>query len=82
MTVTAAELEPENREGSLNVVAALTTHILTPGTSTNPVFLIVVDGIIALLLFVFTVLLFVTGGNLHFLALICITLALWASIKW
>lgn len=82
MTTTTAESEPETHGDLPNVVAAFTSHILTPGSSINPIFLIVVDGIIVLLLFVFVVLLFVTRGNLHFLALICITLALWASIKW
>ena len=58
------------------------SHILTPGSSLHPTFLLVVDGVFIFLLLVLVSLLFITGGNLHFFALICITLALWASVKW
>lgn len=58
------------------------SHILTPGSSLHPTFLLVVDGVFVFLLLVLMSLLFITGGNLHFFVLICISLALWASVKW
>ncbi|KII95382.1 hypothetical protein PLICRDRAFT_34231 [Plicaturopsis crispa FD-325 SS-3] len=56
--------------------------ILTPGSSLNPTFLLIVDGVFAFLLLVLLSLLALTWGNLHFFALIAIELALWASVKW
>ena len=60
----------------------IVSHILTPGSSLDPTFLLIVDGAFALLLLILIALLVGTGGNLHFLALSCITIALWASVKW
>ncbi|KAF8592373.1 hypothetical protein K439DRAFT_1610191 [Ramaria rubella] len=67
---------------SLNDIPTVVSHILTPGSSLHPTFLLVVDGVFVFLLLVLFSLLIVTGGNLHFVALICITSALWASVKW
>ena len=58
------------------------SHILTPGSSLHPTFLLVVDGVFVFLLLVLVVLLYVTGGNPHFFVLMCISIALWASVKW
>lgn len=55
--------------------------ILTPGSSLNPAFLLIVDASLALLLAVFIFLLVLTR-SLHFVALIAIELGLWASVKW
>ena len=57
-------------------------QILTPGSSLHPTFLLILDGAFALLLCVFIGLLFLTGGNIHILALIGIEGGLWASVKW
>jgi hypothetical protein len=56
--------------------------ILTPGSSLNPTFLLIVDFSFVLLVAVLFSLLIATGGNLHFAALLLISLALWASVKW
>lgn len=57
-------------------------NILTPGSSFHPTFLLIVDFTLAFLAFVFVSLAVITGGNVHFIALLCIELGLWASIKW
>ncbi|KAI0068900.1 hypothetical protein BV25DRAFT_1910635 [Artomyces pyxidatus] len=56
--------------------------VLAPGSAFNPVFLAIVDGVLALLAITFIALAYLSGGNLHILALLCIELCLWASIKW
>ena len=58
------------------------SNILTPGSSLNPSFLLVVDGVLALLALTLLSLVIVTGGNVHLIALLFIELALWVSIKW
>jgi len=57
-------------------------NILAPGSSLNPTFLLVVDGVLALLALTLLSLVVVTSGNVHVIALLFIELALWASIKW
>ena len=56
--------------------------VLTPGSSLNPTFLLVVDGVLALLALTLISLIVVTGGSVHPIALLLIELALWVSIKW
>ncbi len=58
------------------------SNILAPGSSLNPTFLLVVDVVLALLSLTLGSFAIVTGGNLHLIALLFITLALWVSIKW
>jgi len=58
------------------------SNILAPGSSLNPTFLLVVDGILALLTLTLLSLVIATGGNPHLIALLFINLALWVSIKW
>jgi ER protein Pkr1 len=58
------------------------SNILAPGSSLNPSFLLVVDVVLALLSLTLGSLAIVTGGNVHLIALLFITLALWVSIKW
>lgn len=58
------------------------SNILAPGSSLNPSFLLVVDGVLALLALTLLSLVIVTGGNVHLIALLFIELALWLSIKW
>ena len=58
------------------------SNILEPGSSLNPTFLLVVDGVLALLSLTLGSLVFITGGNIHLIALLFIALALWVSIKW
>lgn len=58
------------------------SNILTPGSSLNPTFLFVVDGVLALLALTLVSLVIATGGNVHLIGLLFIELALWASIKW
>jgi len=58
------------------------SNILAPGSSLNPNFLLVVDGVLALLALTLLSLVIVTGGNVHLIALLFIELALWVSIKW
>jgi uncharacterized membrane protein len=57
-------------------------NILEPGSSLNPTFLLIVDGVFTFLFLVFIALAFMTAGNIHILALMGIELALWASVKW
>ncbi|CAE6503329.1 unnamed protein product [Rhizoctonia solani] len=63
-------------------IPAIFAEILKPGSSRHPVFLMIVDGALALLLSVLLSLLYLTSGNLHVVALIVIELCLWVSIKW
>jgi ER protein Pkr1 len=58
------------------------SNILAPGSSLNPAFLLVVDVVLASLSLTLGSLAIVTGGNVHLIALLFITLALWVSIKW
>ncbi|KAI0366358.1 hypothetical protein BV20DRAFT_1055649 [Pilatotrama ljubarskyi] len=58
------------------------SNILTPGSSLNPTFLLVLDGAFGLLLLVLLSLLILTHGNLHLLFLMIIECCLWASVKW
>ncbi|KAI5125027.1 hypothetical protein M0805_007451 [Coniferiporia weirii] len=58
------------------------SSLLTPGSSLNPTFLLILDGAFAALLCIFIVLLFLLSGSIHIIALIGIELCLWASVKW
>lgn len=60
----------------------LFSNILAPGSSLNPTFLLVVDGVLALLTLTLLSLIIATRGNVHLIALLFIELALWVSIKW
>ncbi|KAF7981584.1 hypothetical protein HWV62_7802 [Athelia sp. TMB] len=57
-------------------------NILTPGSSLDPRFLLIVDGAFTFLLVVFITLAFLTGGNIHVFGLMGIEFCLWASVKW
>ncbi|KAH9853851.1 ER protein Pkr1-domain-containing protein [Lenzites betulinus] len=57
-------------------------NILTPGSSLNPTFLLIVDSALGLLLLVLFGLLVLTRGNIHLLFLMVIECCLWASVKW
>lgn len=56
--------------------------ILEPGSSFNPIFLLVVDATFASLFFVLVVSAVLTQGNIHLVFLTFIELALWMSVKW
>ncbi|TFY80281.1 hypothetical protein EWM64_g3738 [Hericium alpestre] len=58
------------------------SNILTPGSSLNPAFLLILDAAFAFLFMVLVSVAILTSGNIHLLALIAIELALWASVKW
>lgn len=58
------------------------THILKPGSSLNPAFLLAADCCFAALFFVFVWLAYLTKGNVHFFVLLIVELLLWASVKW
>lgn len=58
------------------------SNILAPGSSLNPIFLLVVDIVLGLLSLTLGSFAIVTGGNVHLIALLFIALALWVSIKW
>ncbi|KAI0751282.1 hypothetical protein C8Q80DRAFT_1268545 [Daedaleopsis nitida] len=58
------------------------SNILTPGSSLNPVFLYIVDGVLASLMTILLALLVLSRGSIHFVFLILITGCLWASVKW
>ena len=76
---------PDPRSESPSAAAAdndFLSNILAPGSSLNPTFLLIVDVVLALLSFTLGSLAIVTGGNVHLIALLFITLALWVSIKW
>ncbi|KAI0773772.1 hypothetical protein C8Q74DRAFT_1368328 [Fomes fomentarius] len=60
----------------------LFANILTPGSSLNPVFLHIVDGVLAILMLIFLALLILTRGSVHFVFLMIVTGCLWASVKW
>jgi len=68
----AEEFQPTSLFGS----------ILEPGSSLNPIFLLVVDGTLASLFAILVTLAVLTQGNIHLIFLIFIELALWASVKW
>ncbi|KAG8746769.1 hypothetical protein FRC10_003752 [Ceratobasidium sp. 414] len=65
-----------------SVIPSIFAEILKPGSSRHPVFLLIVDGALALLLSVLLSLLYLTSGNIHIIALIGVECGLWASIKW
>ncbi|CAE6365340.1 unnamed protein product [Rhizoctonia solani] len=65
-----------------SAIPAIFNEILKPGSSRHPVFLLIVDGALALLLSVLLSLLYLTSGNMHVVVLIVIELCLWGSIKW
>ena len=56
--------------------------ILEPGSSLNPTFLLIVDGVFAALFVVLVALAVLTRGNVHLIVLTFIELGLWASVKW
>jgi hypothetical protein len=56
--------------------------ILEPGSSFNPIFLLVVDATFASLFFVLVACAVLTQGNIHLVFLTFIELALWMSVKW
>ena len=56
--------------------------ILEPGSSLNPTFLLVVDGVFTALFVVLVALAVLTRGNVHLVVLTFIELGLWASVKW
>lgn len=61
------------------------SHILTPGSSLHPTFLLIVDGAFALLTVVLLgmiALTYGTTGNVHFVILTVIDVGLWGSVKW
>ncbi|KZS97640.1 hypothetical protein SISNIDRAFT_481548 [Sistotremastrum niveocremeum HHB9708] len=58
------------------------SDILTPGSSLQPRFLLIVDGVLSCLLVLFLTLFYISSWSIHFVVLIGIELALWASIKW
>jgi hypothetical protein len=60
----------------------LVDHILTPGSTLNPGFLLILDAAFAALAIVLVSLFIVTSYNIHFLVLFVIELALWVSVKW
>ncbi len=61
-------------------IGNVVSHIMTPGSSLNPTFLLLLDCSLGLLLTVFLLLL-AMSKSLHFVALILIELGLWASVK-
>jgi len=56
--------------------------ILEPGSSFDPTFLLVVDGVFTSLFAVLVTLAVLTQGNVHLIFLTFIELALWGSVKW
>jgi len=77
---TTIMVEPGPREDTSG--GDFLSAVLTPGSSLNPTFLLVVDGVLALLALTLISLIVVTGGSVHPIALLLIELALWVSIKW
>ncbi len=66
----------------VDVSESFVSQILTPGSSLHPTFLLILDSHLlpsscARIPFVPHI-----GGNVHFIGLIGIELALWASVKW
>lgn len=79
----ATGVGPSAENSALHIpepVEALVSHILTPGSTLNPQFLLVLDGAFVMLLVILLVLLVLTW-SIHFVALICIELGLWASVQ-
>ncbi|CAE6486573.1 unnamed protein product [Rhizoctonia solani] len=74
--------QPETETDAGSAIPAIFSEILKPGSSRHPVFLMIVDGALALLLSVLLSLLYLTKGNVHVIALIGIEICLWGSIKW
>ncbi|KAI0771513.1 hypothetical protein BD413DRAFT_613017 [Trametes elegans] len=58
------------------------SNVLTPGSSLNPTFLLILDGAFGVLLLVLLSLFILTHWNLHLLFLMIIEVCLWASVKW
>ncbi|KAK0498315.1 hypothetical protein EDD18DRAFT_1044835, partial [Armillaria luteobubalina] len=76
-----ATMEAEHND-KVDLSESFVTQILTPGSSLHPTFLLILDLSFAALLVALMLLLFLTSGNVHFIGLIGIELALWASVKW
>jgi len=72
----AGNREEEPQSGSLF------GGILEPGSSLDPTFLLIVDGVFAALFVVLVALAVLTRGNVHLIVLTFIELGLWASVKW
>jgi len=68
------------RDIANNPLESLISHVMTPGSTVSPAFLLMVDVTLFSLLFLFISLLVLTW-SLHFLALGAITLGLWGSVK-
>jgi len=75
-------VEPEPGKDTSDNDPDFLSAVLTPGSSLNPNFLLVVDGVLALLALTLVSLIVVSGGSVHPIALLLIELALWVSIKW
>ncbi len=75
-SVTTSEVPQDDSSGDF------ISNILTPGSSLNPAFLTIVDGVLATLLLIFLGLLILTRGSVHFIFLMLVTGCLWASVKW
>ncbi|OSD01839.1 hypothetical protein PYCCODRAFT_1468399 [Trametes coccinea BRFM310] len=69
-------------EVSSNDDGGFFSNILTPGSSLNPTFLLILDGAFGLLLVVLFSLFVITHWNIHLLFLMVIEGCLWASVKW
>ena len=79
----ATEGDPSIQDSTFHVpeaVDSLVSHVLTQGSTLSPQFLLVLDIAFAVLLVIFLVLLALTW-SVHFVALICIELGLWASVQ-
>jgi hypothetical protein len=81
MSNSNVDLHMDSAAQDTHVDDSFLANILTPGSSLHPTFLLVVDVSLATLVFILFSLLALTR-SLHFVALVLITLALWASIKW
>jgi ER protein Pkr1 len=82
-TISEHDVDPATGGSAFQISASaesLASHILSPGSTLNPQFLLVLDGAFGMLLGIFLVLLVLTW-SIHFIALICIELGLWASVK-
>ncbi|EIW82230.1 hypothetical protein CONPUDRAFT_153112 [Coniophora puteana RWD-64-598 SS2] len=79
---TAQDAPQLNSEKQFDQDESFFSNILAPGSSLHPTFLAIVDGSLALLLVTFIAALYFTNGSIHFIVLIVIELALWATIKW
>jgi ER protein Pkr1 len=62
--------------------APLLSVILQPGSSLHPTFLLILDVVLGSLALLLLALLYLTGGNLHFVGLLGVELSLWATLKW